>query len=171
MENIDHPLRDAKYDQFTEVKPQSTADKITYLYERRLIEDVLNHYAYLLDICKMDHHAAHAWASLFTEDCTLHLPAGPRRGVPGLVEWCLSVGTKFKKMTHTSSNLVIIFESSSIAHARCAITAACVFDSTNIDLGYSQGGYQYWSLRKVDDEWKISWLYCDLRWTSGDLMK
>lgn len=38
-----------------------------------------------------------------------------------------------------------------------------------MDIGqtFSTGGYYYWSFRKVEEEWKVSYLFVDLTWTSG----
>lgn len=33
---------------------------------------------------------------------------------------------------------------------------------------FSEGGYYYWSFRKVGDEWKITYLFLDVNWVSGD---
>jgi len=33
---------------------------------------------------------------------------------------------------------------------------------------FSEGGYYYWSFRKERDGWKISYLFLDVNWVSGD---
>lgn len=93
---LDHPLN--YIHDFQEVTPKSSEDKITYLFERCKIEDLLNTYGYVLDSCMVKHEAAHAWVDLFTDDCQLTYPFGTHNTKIGLAEWCLKAETRFKRM-------------------------------------------------------------------------
>ncbi|RMZ76602.1 hypothetical protein DV738_g4798, partial [Chaetothyriales sp. CBS 135597] len=163
---VDHPLNHTRT--FKEKKPQSVEDKVTYLYERRQIEDLLNSYGYVLDTCMVDHSNADAWVDLFTDDCELTYPFGTHRTKDGLSEWCLAAETRFKRMTHLSSNFYIAFESDTVAYGRSTLQATCGLHETDLGQTFHEGGYYYWTFRKVNDEWKIAYLYLDVTWTAGE---
>lgn len=67
-----------------------------------------------------------------------------------------------------SSNFTITFESDTVAHGRTALFGICGTHPDDIGENFSEGGYYYWSFRKVRDEWKISYLFLDVNWVSGD---
>jgi hypothetical protein len=93
---VKHPLNHTQ--SFSEVRPSSTEEKIQYLFERRMVEDLLNTYAYVLDTCMVKAEAADIWVDLFTEDCELTYPFGTHHTKKGLAEWCLKAETRFKRM-------------------------------------------------------------------------
>ena len=98
---VRHPLNHTQT--FKEVKPNSVEQRITYLYERRQVEDLLNTYGYVLDTCMVKHEAAEDWVDLFTDDCQLTYPFGTHNTKKGLAEWCLQAETRFERMTVRSS--------------------------------------------------------------------
>ena len=69
-----------------------------------------------------------------------------------------------------SSNFTIRFESSTVAHGRSTLMATCGTHETDLGQCFFEGGYYYWSFRKTNGVWKISYLYLDCNWTSGDSM-
>ena len=71
-------------------------------------------------------------------------------------------------LQHMSSNFVIQFESNTVAHGRSTVMATCGSHATDLSEVFSEGGYYYWSFRKVGGEWKITYLYLDVNWTKGD---
>ena len=71
-------------------------------------------------------------------------------------------------MLHMSSNFVIKFESENVAHARTTLHATCGSHESDLGECFHEGGYYYWSFRRVDGEWKIRYLYLDCVWTLGD---
>ncbi|RMD40575.1 hypothetical protein DV735_g4560, partial [Chaetothyriales sp. CBS 134920] len=163
---VDHPLNYTRT--FKEKKPESVEEKTIYLYERGQVEDVLNSYGYVLDSCMVDHANADTWVDLFTDDCELTYPFGTHRTKKGLAEWCLAAETRFKRMTHLSSNFYIVFASDTVAHGRSTLQATCGLHGTDLGQTFHEGGYYYWSFRKVNGEWKISYLYLDVTWTQGE---
>ncbi|OAL26154.1 hypothetical protein AYO20_10207 [Fonsecaea nubica] len=162
--------------------PQTIEDRVRYLYEHQQITNLLNEYAYVLDACMVDHDAAHKWADLFTDDCDVTYPFGSHKGKDGLAQWAMNAETRFHRMLHSSSNLTISFTSDNTAHARSALHAVCGTDSDDIGKVFQEGGYYYWSFRRAEHgqehgqeqeeqglaEWKISYLFLDVNWTSGD---
>ncbi|RMZ92539.1 hypothetical protein DV736_g200, partial [Chaetothyriales sp. CBS 134916] len=163
---VDHPLNHTRT--FKEKKPQSLEEKVTYLYERSQVDDLLNAYGYVLDSCMVRHSAADEWVDLFTDDCELTYPFGTHRTKKGLAKWCLAAETRFKRMTHMSANFYIVFESDTVAYGRSTLQATCGLHETNIGEAFFEGGYYYWSFRKVNGVWKISYLYLDVVWIQGD---
>jgi hypothetical protein len=74
---------------------------------------------------------------------------------------------------HASSNFTIKFDphSETIAHGRTALHAICGTDEHDLGKTFQEGGYYYWSFRKdagKGGKWKISYLFLDVNWTSGD---
>lgn len=158
-------------------RPLTLEEKINYLYERQRITDLLNEYAYTLDYAMVDHSFAEKrWVPLFTHDCEVTYPFGTHRGREGLGEWCLAAETRFQRMMHMSSNMAVVFESSTAAHARSTLFAVCGIEKHDIGKTFSEGGYYYWSMRKENErdeedesgEWKLSSLNLDVNWTHGD---
>ncbi|KAK6369410.1 hypothetical protein LTS17_009753 [Exophiala oligosperma] len=148
--------------------PQSAGDKVHFLFERQRLVSLLDEYAYVLDACMVHHAAAQTWAGLFTDDCIVTFPFGTHHGTKGLAGWCLGAETRFSRMLHMSSNMTITFESDIIAHGRSALFAICGVHSDDINKNFSEGGYYYWSFRKVGETWKISYLFLDVMWENGD---
>lgn len=72
------------------------------------------------------------------------------------------------RLQHLSSNHSIKFESSIVAYGRSTWQSSAGSHATDLSQGFFTGGYYYWSFRKVDEEWKISYLFLDMTWTSGD---
>jgi hypothetical protein len=92
-----------------------------------------------------------------------------------------SLSDKFSK--HAFTNFTITFDPHrpDVAHARTTLHAICGTDKHDLGRTFQEGGYYYWSFRKVgpcigaDGErgsdaakWKISYLFLDVNWTSGD---
>lgn len=78
--------------------PSSLEDRVRYLYEHQQITDLLNEYAYVLDVCMVDHGAAEKWAGLFTDDCDVTYPFGNHRGKAGLATWAMNAENRFYRM-------------------------------------------------------------------------
>ncbi|KIW22752.1 uncharacterized protein PV07_11018 [Cladophialophora immunda] len=83
------------------------------------------------------------------------------------------------RIQHSSSNVTISFTSENTAHARSALHAICGTDGDDIGKVFQEGGYYYWSFRREDQgqgqeqgqgrgKWRISYLFLDVNWTSGD---
>ena len=80
------------------VNPSTAQDKILYMYERQLILDVCNMYAYTLDSTMVDLKVAEDWANLFTEDCQATYPFGTHYGREGLAKFGMTAESRFKRM-------------------------------------------------------------------------
>lgn len=78
--------------------PQSSDDKVDFLFERQKLVALLDEYAYVLDTCMVHHAAAQTWAGLFTNDCSVTYPFGTHHGSNGLADWCLGAETRFSRM-------------------------------------------------------------------------
>jgi len=158
--------------------PHTLEEKVAFLYEHQRITDLLNEYAYTLDQVMVDQSLAEShWAKLFTEDCEVTYPFGTRHGREGLAEWCCSAELRFHRMMHLSSNFTIKFdaEDADVAYGRSSLLAVCGTDARDIAKVFQEGGYYYWSFRRVKDDadsgngvWKISQLFLDINWTVGD---
>ncbi|EXJ56598.1 hypothetical protein A1O7_06942 [Cladophialophora yegresii CBS 114405] len=151
-------------------QPRTLEDMVRYLYEHQQITDLLNEYAYVLDVCMVDHRAIEKWTDLFTEDCDVTFPFGNHKGKDGLAKWCVPAAPTIFRMLHASSNFTITFDpdSENVAHARTVLHAVCGIDEHDLGKTFQEGGYYYWSFRRNGGEWKISYLFLDVNWTSGD---
>lgn len=83
--------------------PKSLEDKVQYLFEHQQITNLLNDYAYILDVCMVDSSAAHRWVALFTDDCSVTYPFGTHSGIAGLADWCLNAELRFHRMLVSTS--------------------------------------------------------------------
>ncbi|KEF61609.1 uncharacterized protein A1O9_03177 [Exophiala aquamarina CBS 119918] len=169
----DHPLAYSYVEPASRLhraSPYSIKDQVHYMFERQNITDLLNNYAYTLDVCMVDSSAADRWAALFTDDCNVTYPFGTHVGTEGLAKWCLNAELRFHRMmaSHLSSNYTILFNSETVAHGRSALFAVCGTHPEDMGQIFSEGGYYYWSFRKELDGWKISYLFLDVNWVSGD---
>jgi hypothetical protein len=84
-------------------EPQTFEDKVRYLYEHQQITNLLNEYAYILDVCMVDHAAIEKWAALFTDDCDVTYPFGNHKGKDGLARWAMNAETRFFRMLVSSA--------------------------------------------------------------------
>jgi hypothetical protein len=82
----------------TLAEPQTLEDRVRYLYEHQQITNVLNEYAYVLDVCMVDHVAIDKWVDLFTDDCDVTYPFGNHKGKDGLAKWAMNAETRFYRM-------------------------------------------------------------------------
>lgn len=98
LQALDHPLNYTS-SMFREVKPRNAEERLNYLYERRLIEDLLNEYSYRVDAMMVEPHDFKAYNNLFTDDCRVILHSGKRQGSEGLGEWFLPSVSVFHRMT------------------------------------------------------------------------
>lgn len=90
---------------------------------------------------------------------------------PDVCKWSLSLAYRLMiniSVQHLSSNHSVKFESNTVAHGRSTWQSSAGFHATDIGQVFFTGGYYYWSFRKVDEEWKVSLLFLDMTWTSGD---
>lgn len=98
---VDHPLAYSYVkpaDRLHRAQPYSIEDKVHFLFERQNITDLLNNYAYKLDVFMVDSSAADRWAALFTDDCVITYPFGTHVGTKGLADWCLNAELRFHRM-------------------------------------------------------------------------
>ena len=68
------------------------------MFEHQQIVNLLNEYAYTLDVCMVDPEASQQWAALFVNDCNITYPFGTHIGTKGLADWCLNAETRFQRM-------------------------------------------------------------------------
>lgn len=61
-----------------------------------------------------------------------------------------------------------MFDSETVAYGRSALFAVCGTHPEDMGQIFSEGGYYYWGFRKGLDGWKISYLFLDINWVSGD---
>lgn len=143
-------------------------ERQAYLYDRRMMEDLISEYNYKIDASLAKTPNYGDLNKLFTDDAEVTFPRGKYQGNTGLAEWLLSPVSTFHRMSHLSSNHSIKFESSNVAHGRSTWQSSTGSHATDLGQGFFTGGYYYWSFRKVDEEWKISYLFLDMTWKSGE---
>ncbi|KAL6890005.1 hypothetical protein GGI43DRAFT_416181 [Trichoderma evansii] len=149
-------------------QPSTLEDKITYLYEKDQVIDVLHNYAYTLDSCRVDSSLSSVWAVLFTPNCEVTYPFGTCTGREGLAKFAMKAELRFYRMMHLSSNFKVHFSSPALAFARSTLFAAHATHKLDLGQNFFEGGYYYWTLEKHEDGWKISRLFLDAVWWLGD---
>lgn len=99
---VDHPLAYSYVkpvgDHLHRIQLSTIKDQVHYLFEPQNITDLLNNYAYTLDVCMVDSSAADRWAALFTDDCNVTYPFGTHAGTKELADWCLNAELRFHRM-------------------------------------------------------------------------
>ncbi|KAK5311534.1 hypothetical protein LTR93_011687 [Exophiala xenobiotica] len=169
---VDHPLSYIHASKSTTAEPfvvaKTLEQQTTYLYDHRLISDLLNEYTYRIDTCMVDPALVDRWVDLFTDDCKLTYAFGGHVGKKGLGKWAMYAESRFHRMIHLTSNSTIRFESADIAHGRSALFSSSGNEAKEITNNFLGGGYYYWSFRREQGEWKISSLYLDTVWVEGD---
>ncbi|KAL1879851.1 hypothetical protein Daus18300_001690 [Diaporthe australafricana] len=169
LANLDHPMHYANTT-FRELRPEHAGERQAYLYDRKVIEDLISEYNYLVDAGLTKNSNRGALDELFTADAEVVFPRGKHQGNADLGEWLLSPVSALHRMTHLSSNHSVKFESSTVAHGRSTWQSAAGFHATDISQVFFTGGYYYWSFHKVaDDQWKISFLFLDMTWKNGEV--
>lgn len=83
--------------------PSTAEEKMTYLYEKDRILDVLHSYAYALDCCMVDSSYSSAWADLFTQDCKVTYPFGTCVGRDDLAKFAMKAELRFYRMVVSDS--------------------------------------------------------------------
>lgn len=185
LAELDHPLHYIN-STFKEQRPTNPDERQAYLYDRRMIEDLISEYNYRVDSSLAKSPDYGVLDSLFIDDAVVAFPHGKHLGNAGLGEWLLSPVSAFHRMSvseplsllryliidtclqHLSSNHSIKFESSTVAYGRSTWQSTAGFHATDIGQVFFTGGYYYWTFRKVDEEWKISYLVLDMTWNSGE---
>jgi hypothetical protein len=106
---IDHPLcysskRPMEMD-WTGLRSKHTKDKkadpatlLQRLVDHQDLVNLLNEYAYILDVVMVDHAAASAWANLMTKDAKVIFPFGVFEGRNSMAQMCLDAETRFRRM-------------------------------------------------------------------------
>lgn len=107
---VDHPLcypallkhnNNHKRDELESKHATDTStleEKITYLYEKDQVIDVLHNYAYILDSCMVDSSLSSVWAALFTQNCEVTYPFGTCTGREGLAKFAMKAELRFYRM-------------------------------------------------------------------------
>ncbi|KAI7774456.1 hypothetical protein LA080_008322 [Diaporthe eres] len=167
LAELNHPMNYTN-PAFKEQRPVNAEERQAYLYDRRMMEDLISEYNYRIDASLAKTPNYGDLNKLFTDDAEVTFPRGKYQGNTGLAEWLLSPVSTFHRMSHLSSNHSIKFESSNVAHGRSTWQSSTGSHATDLDQGFLAGGYYYWSFRKVDEEWKISHLFLDMTWKSGE---
>lgn len=160
------------------LQPGSVNEKLITVWEQQQITNLVSDYMYILDAIMVDPTNARVWEKLFTDDCEVTYPFGTHYGKAGMAQFCLNAETRFARMMHLSTNIVIRFpegegnqargELLRVAHGRSNLYTACGLDEKDLNQNFQEGGWYYWSFRKEDDgQWKISHLFLDVNWTVG----
>ncbi|KAK2613935.1 hypothetical protein N8I77_000802 [Diaporthe amygdali] len=168
LAELSHPMNYTNL-AFEEQKPANAEERQAYLYDRKIIEDLISEYNYRVDASLAKTPNYGALDKLFTHDAEVTFPRGKYQGNAGLGEWLMSPFSALHRMAHLSSNHSIKFESSTIAHGRSAWQSTAGLHATDITKVFFSGGFYYWSFRKMAEEWRISFLLLDMNWRHGDI--
>lgn len=84
---------------FREQRPANAEERQAYLYDRRMIEDLISEYNYRVDasLVKTDNNGV--LDNLFTDDAEVIFPRGKYQGNVELGEWLLSPVSAFHRMS------------------------------------------------------------------------
>lgn len=84
---------------FREQKPADAEERQAYLYNRRMIEDLISEYTYRVDASLAKTSMYGDLNKLFTDDAAVTFPRGKYQGNAGLGEWLLSPVSALHRMS------------------------------------------------------------------------
>lgn len=93
-----HATDDSQSKTASVMQASTLEEKITYLYEKDQVLDVLHNYAYTLDSCMVDSSLSGVWAALFTQNCEVTYPFGTCTGREGLAKFAMKAELRFYRM-------------------------------------------------------------------------
>lgn len=98
LAELDHPMNYTNSD-FVEKGPANAEERQAYLYDRRMIEDLISEYNYMVDAGLIKTRTYEILDDFFTSDAEVVFPRGKRQGSTGLGEWLLSPVSAFHRMS------------------------------------------------------------------------
>lgn len=98
LDELDHPMNYTN-SAFIEQRPANAEERQAYLYDRRMIEDVISEYNYRVDVSLIKNRTYKSLDDLFTDDAEVVFPQGKHQGNAGLGEWLLSPVSALHRMS------------------------------------------------------------------------
>lgn len=98
LAELNHPMNYTNL-AFKEQRPANAEERQAYVYDRRMIEDLISEYTYRVDASLAKGPSYGALDKLFTEDADVTFPRGKYQGNAGLGEWLLSPVSAFHRMS------------------------------------------------------------------------
>lgn len=98
LAELDHPLNYTN-SAFVEKGPANAEERQAYLYDRRMIEDLISEYNYMVDAGLTKTRTYDTLDNFFTSDAEVVFPRGKRQGNTGLGKWLLSPVSTFHRMS------------------------------------------------------------------------
>lgn len=98
LAELDHPMNYTK-STFTEQRPKNGEERQAYLYDRRMIEDLISEYAYRVDASLANTANYETLNKLFTDDVQVVFPRGKYQGNAGMGEWLLAPVSALHRMS------------------------------------------------------------------------
>lgn len=84
---------------FREKRPTDTEEQQAYLYDRRMLEDLISEYTYRVDASLANTVNYETLNKLFTNDAEVVFPRGKYQGSAGMGEWLLAPVSAFHRMS------------------------------------------------------------------------
>lgn len=98
LAKLDHPMNYTN-STFKEQRPINAEELQAYLYDRRMMEDLISEYTYRVDASLIDTSNYGALNKLFTDDAEVIFPRGKYQGNAGLAEWLLAPVSELQRMS------------------------------------------------------------------------
>lgn len=98
LAKLDHPMNYTN-SVFREQKPANAEECQAYLYERRMVEDLISEYNYRIDASLTDTANCGALNKFFTDDAEVVFPRGKYHGNAGLGEWLMAPVSALQRMS------------------------------------------------------------------------
>lgn len=98
LAELNHPMSYTNT-AFKEQRPTNAEERQGYLYDRRMIEDLISEYNYRVDASLAKTTNYGDLNKLFTVDAEVTFPRGKYQGNAGLAEWLLSPVSTFHRMS------------------------------------------------------------------------
>lgn len=130
LAELDHPMHYTN-SAFKEQRPTNSDERQAYLYDRRMIEDLISEYNYRVDSSLAKSPDYGVLGNLFADNAVVAFPHGKHLGNAGLGEWLLSPVSAFHRMSVSEALSLICCLRIDIVFSTCPRTTA---SSSNLIL-------------------------------------
>lgn len=98
LTGLDHPVHHTN-SVFREKRPANAEERQAYLYDRRMLEDLISEYTYRVDASLANTANYENLNKLFTNDAEVVFPRGKYQSNAGLGEWLLAPVSALHRMS------------------------------------------------------------------------
>lgn len=149
LAELDHPMNYTN-SAFKEQRPATAEERQAYLYDRRMIEDLISEYNYRVDASLAKTPNYGDLNKLFTDDAEVTFPSrGKYQGNTGLGEWLMSPVSAFHRMSVSEVCLQHVDQGLTLTISICPQTTASSSSPAMWHMGAPRGSRRRDSMQQT----------------------